>query len=155
MWSDLTHVMHLHVCSFTLIYAGLRWWGLDTSHLDQNRLTADKTGTTRRWIILRCSRGLFGDHAPSDRSLYCSQMFLNKWIYFKNVDIHREPARPGAHIFAMCVQKDIVFGEMERVQNLVWCRFKAWFCAPTWHAEIMQMAMLRRLSGIELYTFTP
>ena len=24
-------MMHLHVCSFTLIHAGPRWWGLDTS----------------------------------------------------------------------------------------------------------------------------
>ena len=31
MWSGLTHMIHLHVCSFTLIYAGPRWWGLDTS----------------------------------------------------------------------------------------------------------------------------
>ena len=104
--------------------------------LDPNRLIADKTGTTRRGIILQCcSRGLFGDHAASGRSLYCSQMPLNKWNNFKNVDIHREPARPGAYIFSMCVQKDS-FWRDERVQNLVRYLFKAWFCALTWHTEI-------------------
>ena len=124
VWTQVTHERH-------------------STDLDPNHLTADKTGTTQRGIILYCcSRGLFGDHAVSGWSLYCSQMPLNKWNHFKNVDIHREPAGPGVHIFSMCVQKDI-FGEMRRVQNLVRCRFKAWFCALMWHTENMQMAMLR------------
>ena len=86
MWSGLAHMMHLHVCSFTLIFAGPRHkrtvWTQVThethpTDLDPNRVTADNTGTTRRGIILHCfSRGLFGDHAASGRSLYCSQMPL-------------------------------------------------------------------------------
>ena len=43
-------MMHLHVCSFTLIYAGPSRWGLDTSkqfgpgHPGHTRETSDRSG---------------------------------------------------------------------------------------------------------------
>ena len=64
-----------------------------------------------------------------------------------NVDIHREPARPGAHIFSMCVQKDS-FGEMKGCRTDVGLR-----------PRFVLLRDIRKYGdgdvAIELYTFTP
>ena len=67
-------MMHLHVCSFTFIYAGPRWWGLHTNKQfgpSHTRETSNRSGpksfdSGQNWDDLAWdhssffSRGLFG-----------------------------------------------------------------------------------------------
>ena len=100
---------------------------------DPNQLTAEKTWMTRHGIILHCSGGLVTmQHLVRVYTVQRCPYFC-KWIKsFKDWPYTESPAGSVAQIFPVCVQNDIVFVEMQRVQNLVRCQFKAsdlFFCS--------------------------